>query len=245
MQWTVRDAMTAEVMTAAVDAAPADVVTTMTMYDVSAVAVTDEHDQVLGVITRTDVLDALTFPAPERRPRLPWRRIVAAPRWIPASAGEMMCAPALTVAPDATLAQAGRLMRRHRVSRLLVTGADRRLLGIVAAGDLLKVHDRPDESVRADVRQVLGALPARQLSVDVHDGVVTVTATVDDTRLAALLPRLARDVPGVTLVHDEVTVEQQPGDPAATATPPDPHRPVDDWWPGRRPQPDSPAPAAA
>jgi CBS domain-containing protein len=242
MQWTVRDAMTADVVTVTGDAAPADIITTMTTYDVSAVAVIDEYDRVLGIITRTDVLNAVAFPTPQPRPRIPWRRIVPAPDWITTSAREMMRAPALTVAADATLAQTGRLMRRHRVNRLLVTGPDRRLLGIVTAGDLLKVHDRRDEAIRDDVRQVLETLPLRHLHLDVRGGAVTVIATVGDARHATLLPRLVRDVPGVTLVRDEITVDQ-PHEPAVVQASPAPS--IDGWWPGRHPQRRDPAAAAA
>jgi CBS domain-containing protein len=76
------------------------------------------------------------------------------------AAGQMMSAPALTVAPEATLAQAGRRTRHQAVNRLLVTGADRRLLGIVTAADLFKAYDRPDEAIGADLRQVMAELPA-------------------------------------------------------------------------------------
>ncbi|WP_229070903.1 HPP family protein [Actinoplanes sp. DH11] len=158
-----REVMTADVLTVAYDAAPADIVVAMISYDVSALAVVDEHDLVLGIVTRTDVLEAITMRAPDQRPRLPWRRPVVTPDWAVTSAGQMMSAPALTVEPDATLAQAGRLMRRHKVNRLLVTGAHRRLLGIVTVADLLTVHDRADEVIRADIRQTLAGLPVHTL----------------------------------------------------------------------------------
>lgn len=245
MQSMVRDVMTTGVLTVGYDAAAAEIVETMTAYDVSAVAVAGDFDRVLGIITRTDVLNAITLRAPDRRPRLPWRRPVVTPGWAVSSAGQMMSAPALTVEPDATLAEAGRLMRRHAVNRLLVTAADRRLLGIVTAADLLKVYDRADEDLRAGVRHAVAGVPARDLRLDVHDGVAIVAATVTDSRLAALLVRLIRAVPGVTAVRDEVTVDPPQLPPAATVPAAEPW-PLDGWWPGRRPRPDSrPVPVAA
>ncbi|MGX6603979.1 CBS domain-containing protein [Micromonosporaceae bacterium Da 78-11] len=237
--------MTAEVLTVGYDSPPEDVVTTMTTYDVSALAVVDGYDSVLGVITRTDVLAGVQMRVPDRRSRAPWRRPVVAPAWTARCAGQMMSAPALTVEPDVTLGQAGRLMRHRAVNRLLVTGPDRRLLGIVTAADLLKVHDRTDEAVRADVREELATLPTNDVAFDVHDGVTIMAGTVPDTQIASLLPRLVRGVPGVTAVRNEVTVDPPPAAsvaPAARA----PHRPIDGWWPTRRYHRDSrPMPAAA
>jgi CBS domain-containing protein len=244
-QWTVRDVMTAEVITVDYDTPPADVVTTMMTYDVSALAVADEYDSVLGIITRTDVLTGLQVRTPGRSSLIPWRRPVAAPAWTAPSAGQMMSAPALTVEPDVTLGQAGRLMRHHAVNRLLVTGPDRRLLGIVTAADLLKVHDRTDEVVRAGVRQVLAALPTSDVAFDVHDGVAIMAGTVADAGTAFLLSRLVHSVPGVTAVRSEVTVDP----PAAASAAPAVrrrHRPIDGWWQARRPHRDNrPIPAAA
>ncbi|MEV6845730.1 CBS domain-containing protein [Actinoplanes sp. NPDC051411] len=78
-QWTVREVMTPEVLTVDYDTPPAEVITTMTTYDVSALAVADANDTVLGIITRTDVLNSIRVRGPDRRSRVPWRRPVATP----------------------------------------------------------------------------------------------------------------------------------------------------------------------
>jgi CBS domain-containing protein len=233
-QWIVRDVMTTEVLTVDYDMPPAEVITTMNRYDVSALAVADSYDSVLGIITRTDVLNAIDVRHPDRPRRRRWRRPAVTPAFIARSAGEMMSAPALTVAPGATLAQAGRLMREHRVNRLLVTGPDRRLLGVVTAADLLKVYERSDEEIRADVRRALATLPTQDLAFGVYDGVATVAGTVADPRTATTLERLVRDVPGVTRVRNEVVVAP-PAAPAGDPAPRPPHRPIDGWWTTRRP----------
>lgn len=232
--WKVRDVMTSEVLTVDYDTALAEVVNTLTAYDVSAVAVVDEYDSVLGVVTRTDVLSSLRIRSASPAPRLPWRRPALTPTWTAHSAGQMMSAPAMTVEPDATLAEAGRLMRRRSVDRLLVVGHDRRLLGIVSAADLLKPHHRPDDEIRAGARRALASLPADDLAFTVHDGVVTLAGTVDDDRTAKLLPPLIRDVPGVTAIRNEVTVAAPPARSAGSSVP-RPHPPADDWWPTRHP----------
>jgi len=242
-QWKVRDVMTTEVLTVDYETPPARVIETMARYDVSALAVADAYDSVLGIITRTDVLNAIDVRHPDQRPRKRWRRPVVTPAFIARSAGEMMSAPAMTVTPDVTLAQAGRLMREHRVNRLLVTGPDRRLLGVVTAADLLKVYERSDEAIRADIRQVLATLPTQDLAFGVHDGVATMAGTVAEARTATLLERLVRDVPGVTTVHSEIVVARSAAVAAAPA--PEPQDPMDGWWPTRRPVPDAaPLPAS-
>ena len=238
-QWTVRDVMTAEVLTMDYDTPPAEVVTMMTTHDVSAVAIVDDHDSVVGIVTRTDVLNSMEMRAGDGRSRVLRRRPGARPAWTARSGGQMMSAPALTVGPDATLGQAGRVMRRHHVNRLLVAGPDRRLLGIVSATDLLKVHDRSDEVVRAEVRQALARLPAADVAVGVHDGVATIAGVVPDARTAALLPPLVHDVPGVSAIHNQVAIA-----PAAAAARPA-HEPIDGWWPARRPQTGERTPAEA
>jgi CBS domain-containing protein len=160
-QWNVRDVMTKQVPTVRDDATPTELVETITAYDVSALAVVDDFDLVIGVVTRTDVLKSLTLRQVRRRswPNPARRTLSSSLGWDPRTAREMMSAPALTVGPDATLAEAGRLMHYHNVNRLLVTtGPDRRLLGIVTAADLLKRYARSDEDIRADVRRALEAL---------------------------------------------------------------------------------------
>jgi CBS-domain-containing membrane protein len=236
--------MTAEVLTVDYDTPPAEVVTTMKTYDVSALAVADAYDSVLGIITRTDLLNAIEVREPDRRSRLPWRRPAATPAFTARSAGEMMSAPAMTVAPGTTLAQAGRLMRDRGVNRLLVTGADRRLLGVVTAADLLKVYERPDHEIRADVRQVLATLPVRDLAFDVRDGVATIAGTVTDAATATSVERSVRDVRGVTAVHSNIGVAE-PAPVGATPAPEPQDQPMDGWWPSRRPARAGSPPAAS
>jgi CBS domain-containing protein len=232
-QLTVGDVMTGEVLSVAYDTPPGEVVAAMAGFDVSAVAVVDGDDQIVGVVTRTDVLRNIDLRAPDRRSRAPWRRPVEGPVWTVRSAGRMMSAPATTVERDATLAQAGRLMRRHAVNRLVVAGPGRRLLGIVTAADLLKIHDRPDEVIRADVAEALATMPVRDLALGVHDGVTTVAGAIPDARTATLVQSLVRGVPGVTVVHNELTVDPPAAAPAAPAERSRP-RPADGWWTNRR-----------
>jgi CBS domain-containing protein len=159
--WRVRDLMTREVLTVDADAGPAEAVAGLTGHDVSALAVVDGFDNVLGVLTRTDVLDAMVVPEdqPHRRRG---RRQPESFGWRHPTVRQMMSAPAITIGPDHTAAQAGRRMHRDRVNRLLVTDHRHHLLGIVTAADLLRVHTgsddtRSDDTAPAELRATLPA----------------------------------------------------------------------------------------
>lgn len=71
------------------------------------------------------------------------------------NAADLMTAPALTVGPETTLAEAARLMHRRRVKRLPVVDGEGRLIGIVGRADLLQPFLRSDESIAEEVRTVV------------------------------------------------------------------------------------------
>jgi CBS-domain-containing membrane protein len=151
----VRDVMTNEVLIVPADAEPAEVVSRLTAHDVSALAVVDTFDVVIGVVSRSDVLKSMTWPQPQSQRPGPLARLWGRPRpgvaWRRTTAREMMSAPAMTIGPDETTAQAARRMHRAGVKRLLVTDRRRRLLGIVTAADLIKIHGRTDDDLRAGI----------------------------------------------------------------------------------------------
>jgi len=152
--------------------------------------------QLLGVVSRPDLIPkaAGLAAAAGLRPGFGPRRRER--RWAVArTAGELMTAPAVTVAPQATVEQAARLMRRHRVGRLPVTSPPAgRLAGIVTRGGLLRVYRRPGEDIRAEIEagvlhRVRGADP-RRLAVSVRDGVVSVSGRVEACGVPELGHRL-------------------------------------------------------
>lgn len=116
-----------------------------------------------------------------------------------------MSAPAVTVHPGATLAQAARIMAQRKVKRLPVVDDESLLEGVVSRSDLLKVFLRGDgelaEEVRHEVVDRLFPLSADHIQVEVAEGVVTLTGWVEGNGLAAVAERLARAVEGVVDVH--------------------------------------------
>ena len=115
-----------------------------------------------------------------------------------------MSAPAVVVPSGTSIAAAARIMDHEGVKRLPVVDDLGRLVGVVSRGDLLKVHLRPDDEILQDVKSTV----LRPFLVDnspivhatVQAGVVTISGRVDRWSAADLMPRLARQVPGVVQV---------------------------------------------
>jgi CBS domain-containing protein len=64
-----------------------------------------------------------------------------------------MTSPAVTIGPDASVAEAARLLHRHGIKRLPVVDPAGPLLGILSRADLLKVFLRSDAAIAAEVRR--------------------------------------------------------------------------------------------
>jgi CBS domain-containing protein len=62
----------------------------------------------------------------------------------------------LTIAPDATLAEAARLMSEHRIGSLVITSAERRVTGILSERDI--VHAMAEKGELALVLPVSSAM---------------------------------------------------------------------------------------
>ncbi|WP_310715995.1 CBS domain-containing protein [Streptomyces lydicus] len=205
----VGDVMTETVAAVDREARFKEIVETMEQWKVSALPVLAAEGRVVGVVSEADLLPKEEFREadPVRLEQL--RRVDDVRRAEAVTAGELMTSPAHTVAADATLSQAARVMARESVKRLPVVDGHGVLRGIVSRADLLKVFLRSDEDlaqeVRRDVVGTLFAVPAKDLQVSVADGVVTLSGQLRDTSVIPVLARLVRSVEGVVDVDFEVT----------------------------------------
>ena len=191
--------------------------------DIGAVPVTDPDRRVLGVVSHADlILKVGSLPAAPAGPRLEPRRRRRRRQAAARTAGELMTAPAVTIAPAATAEQAARLMIRCRIGRLPVrdplTG---RLAGIVTRSDLLRVYLRPCEEIRAEIQTVVlpaipGADPAR-VRLAVRDGVVMISGRVEYRSSARRLAAAARQAEGVIGVDDQLSYDIDDRYPAIPA----------------------------
>ncbi|WP_326574241.1 CBS domain-containing protein [Streptomyces sp. NBC_00487] len=219
----VSDVMTHTVAAVGRGATFKEIVRLMQDWKISALPVIEGEGRVVGVVSEADLLPKEEFrdSDPDRYTQL--RRLGDLAKAGGVTAEDVMTSPALTVRPDATLAQAARTMARAKVKRLPVVDAVGMLEGVVSRSDLLKVFLRTDEEITEEVRReivsYLFPAPGSSVRVEVRDGVVKLVGRVRDTSLVPVAARLVRAVEGVVDVRFDVT---RPGGPATAAASADP-----------------------
>ena len=205
----VREVMTADPVTVTPPTPLKYVAGLLVEQQVTAVPVVSLQRKVLGIITETDLLRKEEL---QRDPDAPHsvhltyrarRDMVTAQ-----TAGEIMSLVPVTVRPDATVAEAARLMDRHNVTCLPVTDENGKLLGMVGPRNILRVFLRPDEEIRAEIiRDVLvgyfGTNPAL-VQVEVTDGVVRLSGELERKSMLDFIRSQVRVVDGVIGVEGEL-----------------------------------------
>ena len=207
--WTVDDVMTKAVVSVDETASYRSVVDLLVERRISAVPVVDAFQRISGVVSEADLLRKIEY-AGEEQPRLfdGRRRRGERGKALASTVADLMSAPAVTVLSGTSIPAAARLMDAEKVKRLPVVDDLGRLVGIVTRGDLLKVHLRPDDDIRAEVETavVSGAL-AGNVAVEVAEGVVTLTGRVERATTVDEAAGLARQVPGVAEVIDKLAFD--------------------------------------
>ncbi|MEV0017009.1 CBS domain-containing protein [Streptomyces tendae] len=202
---TVSDVMTHTAVAVGPQAPFKDVIALMDQWKVSALPVLEGEGRVVGLVSEADLLPKEEFrdSDPDRFTQM--RRLTDLAKAGGLTAADVMTAPAVTVHPDATLAQAARIMAQRKVKRLPVVNAEGLLEGIVSRADLLKVFLRTDDDIAEEVGQDVVSPLFRSLAdtvrVEVSDGVVTLRGRVEDTSLVPVAARLVRAVEGVVDVR--------------------------------------------
>lgn len=205
--------MTTQVVTVHPETTFKEVTRLLREHHISAVPVLDQDKLVAGVVSEADLIrKEADQEGPGRLPlNVRSRRAVrnARDKADAETAGGLMTAPAVVIAPDATITDAARLMERHNVKRLPVVDEAGRLRGIVSRCDLLRVFLRTDERIE---REILEDVLRRDLWVDpdsitvrVRDGVVELSGEMEHKTLTRILVRMCRGVDGVVQVHDHLT----------------------------------------
>ncbi|MCX2180081.1 CBS domain-containing protein [Streptomyces sp. SKN60] len=214
--FTVADVMTKKVLAVLPGAEFKEIVTSMERWKVTAVPVVEGEGRVVGVVSEADLLLKEEFHDHRLGLIEQMRRLDATAKAGSRRAKDLMTSPAVTVAPEASLPQAARLMAAHRVKRLPVVDASGVIQGIVSRADLLKVFLRPDDDLAAEVRhdviEHLFPLSRRRVDVHVDGGVVTLSGEVRDSTRIPLAERLARAVEGVVDVRCELIAQDAGGD---------------------------------
>lgn len=207
MASTVADVMTRNVVAVRKDARFKDIVQVMRARRFSAFPVLDADDRVVGVVSEDDLLVREGFAGLGAGPRFLLRRADRV-KAAGLTAAELMTTPAVTIQPDAGVAQAARTMHTKHVKRLPVVTADGRLVGVVSRVDLLGTYDRPDADIRSEIiKQVIESefgLDSRALTVTVELGVVTLSGPVGSEPVAVSLLDAVRRVDGVVAARDRL-----------------------------------------
>ena len=209
MTTRVEDVMTRNVVSLRKYAQYKEIVQVMRSRKFSAFPVLDDHDRVIGMVSEDDLLVKEAYSdSGSRAGVLPRHSDKAKAAGL--CAAELMHRPAITIEPDATVAEAARLMHSRHLKRLpVVDGPTSRLVGIVSRVDLLGVYDRPDEDIKKEIlEQLIEAefiLDRLAFNVTVTGGVVTVSGPLPSQPVALSLLAAIRRVDGVVAVRDRLS----------------------------------------
>jgi CBS domain-containing protein len=147
-----RDVMETAIVSVGPDTPLIDVHRLLTEEEISGAPVVDDEGALLGVITATDLLRAVTEEHEASRADTNYFRDLlpySSPDWLSAPedfqdrlselrAEDAMTREVLTISPDASVALVARELRARHFHRVFVAERDR-LVGVVSAFDLLKV----------------------------------------------------------------------------------------------------------
>ena len=207
MKSAVKDVMTTRVIWVRPDATFREMAVALRENRISAFPVIDDDGKVVGIVSEADMLTREALADPGMLDGLLHHRDRAKARGV--TAGELMTAPVVTVAPEDTVEHAAKLMYNRRVKRLPVTDADGHLVGIVSRTDVLSVFDRPDDDIGGEIRDdvIAAEFPANveTIGVTVKDGVVTLLGVPETSEVGHEIVSRARHVQGVVAVRDRLS----------------------------------------
>jgi CBS domain-containing protein len=210
MQKTVGDVMTMTVVLVHGSTPFKEVVRRMQEHRVSAVPVVDEDGRTLGVVSEADLI-LKEDPYLEGEPRLfeGRRHRLDRDKHGAKTAAELMTRPAVTIAPEASLGEAARLMSDHVIKRLPVVGQDGRIVGIASRSDLLKIFLRSDAEIARDIREDVIRrtlwIDPNTIRVTVREGVATVEGQIERRSLIPVLVGLVHAVEGVVGIDNRLS----------------------------------------
>ena len=207
---TVRDVMTRDVITVRTDTSFKEIARRLAENNVSALPVLDDEARLVGVVSEADLLHKEGYRDRAGKPRRP-TVISRLRRTLPKAAGgtarDVMTSPAVTIGPDATLAETARYMASHGVKRLPVL-AGGELIGIVSRADLVSAFLRTDIAIAEEIEQLLAShvllTEDGSIDVQVRDGVVRLTGKLGRRSSVEIAERLTREVDSVVDVHTDV-----------------------------------------
>lgn len=208
MSPTVKDVMTRRVVSVREEASFKEMADMMRRRQVSGFPVLDRRDRVVGVVTEADLLVKEAVQAAGTSLVAALRHVREEDKSGGVTAGDLMTRPAITIGPDASVAEAARIMYDRRVKRLPVVSAAGQLVGVISRADVLAVFNRADEEIRDEIiHRVVPEFAAGQntgFQVTVQDGIATIAGPPLSDQARRTMLDAARHVPGVVAVRDRL-----------------------------------------
>jgi CBS-domain-containing membrane protein len=201
MKTAVKDVMTTRVIWVRKEAPFRELAAALRRHRVSAFPVLGEGDKVIGVVSEADMLTKEAL-APGVFSGLLHHRDAEKARGI--TAGDLMTAAVVTVAPEDTVSHAARLMYTRKVKRLPVVDANGHLVGIISRADVLAVFDRTDSDIREEIIDEALVDP-KAFDVKVSGGIVTLTGVPETNEIGHEIVQRVRHVQGVVAVRDRLS----------------------------------------
>ena len=206
MSQTVKDVMTRRVVAVREDASFKEMADMMRRRRVSGFPVLDRRDRVVGVVSEADLLVKEAVQAAGTSLVAALRHVREEDKANGVTAADLMSRPAITIGPDASVAEAARIMYDRRVKRLPVVNAAGKLVGVISRADVLTVFGRADEEIRDEIsHRVLPEFAAGRSAdfvVTVQDGIATISGPPQSDQARRAVVDAARHVPGVVAVRD-------------------------------------------
>jgi len=206
MKTAVKDVMTTRVIWVRKDAPFRELAAALRRHRVSAFPVLGEGDKVIGVVSEADMLTKEAVDPGVISGILHHRDAEKARG---TTAGDLMTAAVVAVAPDDTVEHAAQLMYSRKVKRLPVLDAGGHLVGIISRADVLAVFDRADEDIRREIidEVLLGEflVDPKAFDVKVSNGIVSLTGTPETNEAGHEIVARVRHVQGVVAVRDRLS----------------------------------------
>jgi CBS domain-containing protein len=210
----VRDVMTSDPLVVGPNTPFKEIIDVLVEHRIGGLPVVDDNGELVGIVTETDLITKAAF-ADQRRGAMSVVGALLAgrdPNWLKKAsgleAGKVMTRRVVTAEPNEDVHVAARRLLEHRVGRLPVV-QEGRLVGIVSRSDLLRPFHRSDDIIAADIGAKLADRVVLErghnVSFSVSAGVVTLVGTVEFPRDVETVEAMAKAVPGVVAVQNEVT----------------------------------------
>ena len=206
MKTAVKDVMTTRVIWVRQDASFRELAAALRRHRVSAFPVLGDDDKVIGVVSEADLL-AKEAVDPGVFSGILHHRDAEKARGI--TAGDLMTAAVVAVAPEDTVEHAAQLMYSRKVKRLPVIDGRGHLVGIISRADVLAVFDRTDEDIRQEITDEVirneFLVDPQAFDVTVSGGIVTLTGIPETNEVGREIVQRIRHVQGVVAVRDRLS----------------------------------------